>query len=167
MYSRQPDVDEEIVNDKPTRRRVPRKIKVSCRDWQQVVRLCDRRADGDPHTITLRGRHELVRGERVLIALSLPDELVLSLPGEVHSIDRDPVDDERIIHIDMVGLTPEIVARLRSMSQHAGVSGGATYFRRNRNPRGSGPAPAVSDGAVLGNLPLRKQIDQLGKKLGN
>jgi hypothetical protein len=145
---------------------LPRKIKVTCRDWRQVSRLCDEHAAGR-HSIVLRGAHKLVRGERVMIALSLPDELVLSIPAEVHSIDRDPVDDARVIFIQMVGLTPEMVTRLRSMCHSAGV-GGPTYSERKRRPRGSmPPAPAASEGAVLGNLRLRRQIDALGKKLDN
>lgn len=166
-----PDAPTEPIDDhRRPRRLAPRKIKIGCRDWRQVVRLCDEHAAGR-NSITLRGRHKVVRGEKVLIALSLPDELVLSIPGEVDSIDRDPVDDARVIFINMVGLTPEVVTRLRSMCQNAGVSSGAvartTYSKRNRAPRGREVEPASSTGAVLGNVRLRRQIDQLGRKLGN
>ncbi|HUH05614.1 MAG TPA: response regulator [Kofleriaceae bacterium] len=162
-----PDAPTEPIDEHLRPRRLaPRKIKIGCRDWSQVARLCDEHAAGR-NSITLRGRHKVVRGEKVVIALSLPDELVLSIPGEVHSIDRDPVDDARVIFIKMVGLTPEVVTRLRSMCHRAGVSARTTYSKRNRQARGSGAEPAVSTGAVLGNVRLRKQIDQLGKKLGN
>lgn len=163
-----PDAPTEPVGDRqPPRRRVPRKLKITCRDWRQVARLCDEHAAGR-HSITLRGRHMLVRGERVMIALSLPDELVLSIPAQVHAIDRDPVDDARVIIIDLVGLTPEVITRLRSMCHRAGVSAGATYSKRNRPPRGSAPVRFAEPGrAVLGNVRLRRQIDDLGKKLKN
>lgn len=147
-----------------SRRRVPRKIKVTCRDWAQVAKLCDDQQEGRSR-LTLRGAHRLARGERVFVALRLPDELVLSITAEVKSVRTDSVDGEPVFGIDMVGFTPEICARLRSMAQSAGVLLG-NPLHRSRAPRGSTPEP-TDDGAVLGNVRLRKQIDQLGKKLKN
>lgn len=154
------------VHDKENRRRAARKIKVTCRDWTQVAKLCDEQQSGKT-AITLRGSHKLTTGERLFVALRLPDEMVLSIAAEVGRVRTDPVDGQQVFSILMVGFTPEVSARLRSMAQSAGVLLGSTYTR-SRNPRGSAPeSPPAEDGAVLGNLRLREQIDQLSKKLKN
>lgn len=142
------------------RRRTHRRIKVTCRDWTQVAKLCDEQAAGT-HLLTIRGNHSLAPGDRLMVALSLPDELVLSIAAEVRSVQTDAVDGSRATSILMVGLTPEICTRLRAMCHSAGVGGAAQQLRRR--PRASRPPRASSPG----NVKLRRQIDDLGKKLKN
>jgi len=146
---------------RPTaRRRNHRRIKVTCRDWAQVAKLCDEQAAGT-HLLTIRGNQSLAPGDRLMVALSLPDELVLSIAAEVRSVETDAADGRRATSILMVGLTAEICARLRAMCQSAGVA--AEPQPPGKRPRASHPPHAASPG----RLELRQQIDDLGKKLTN
>lgn len=156
-------------------RKVVRKIKVTCRTWEQVDRLCDEQSSGRQF-LTLRGSHKLKVGERLTVALSLPDELVLSVAAEVASVRRDPVADAGVFSIHLIGLTPEVCARLRSMVLSAGGSQkrrrrGSYSQAGTRRPSSSNPAVSLSDddrtpvGAVLGNVKLRKQIDDIASKM--
>ncbi len=143
------------------RRRTQRRIKVTCRNWSQVAKLCDEQAAGT-HLLTIRGNHSLVPGDRLMVALSLPDELVLSIAAEVRSVETDAADGSSATSILMVGLTPEICHRLRAMCRSAGVDTAEPQPLRKR-PRASRPPHADSPG----KLELRQQIDALGKKLKN
>jgi len=135
------------------RRRTHRRIKVTCRDWTHVAKLCAEHAAGT-HLLTIRGNHSLAPGDRLMVALSLPDELVLSVASEVRAVETDPVDGRRATSILMVGLTPEICARLRVMCSSAGIAVEPALRKRPRRP-------------PSGNSTLRQQIDDLGKKLTN
>jgi CheY-like chemotaxis protein len=157
---------DDVTDDRPKRRRVPRKIKITCRDWEQVAKLCREQSDGK-QLLSIRGKHRLRAGERLFVALRLPDELVLSIAAEVHATRTDPASGEQVFSIALVGLTPEICARLRSMAQSAGAPTGGRTYARKRTPRGTEPPRPASPGQVIGNLRLRKQIDELGKKLKN
>jgi CheY-like chemotaxis protein len=162
-----------------------RKIKVTCHTWDQVERLCDQYAAGKS-ILTLRGSHRLRPQEKLIIALSLPDELVLSIGAEVASVRI--ADDGAVFSIQLTGMTPEMMAKIRSLvsagqsAERAG-SGGFRAPRASSPPldivreprridfdRGEteadtpiGETPPV--GAMLGNVRLRQQIDRLPHQL--
>jgi hypothetical protein len=94
-----------------------RKIKISCRTWDQVEKLCDEQSAGNH--LTVKGAHDLKRGDQLTVALRLPDELVLSLDAEVESVRMDPVKNEPVTSVYIVGLTPEVCTRMRSMSNQS------------------------------------------------
>jgi CheY-like chemotaxis protein len=161
-----------------------RKIKVTCRTWDQVERLCEQHSAGK-NVLTLRGSHRLRANEKLVVALSLPDELVLSIAAEVTSARQDP-SDGAVFCITLTGLTPEVAARLRSLILAGqGATGAGTYrIRRATAPPplrdhliheaarlrqaareaqepDAPPEDDPGDGANLGNLRLRQQIDRL------
>jgi CheY-like chemotaxis protein len=150
-------------------RKVVRKIKVTCRTWGQVDRLCDEQSSGRQF-LTLRGDHKLKVGERLTVALSLPDELVLSIAAEVASVRRQPASNNSVFSIHLVGLTPEVCARLRSMVLSASEPPKRLSNYHRSSPRAVTPQNLTNDditpaGAVLGNLKLRKQIDDMPGKM--
>ncbi len=155
----QPPRDERVTPASASPRRVQRRIKVTCRDWRQVGKLCDEHVTGT-HLLTVRGNPSLLPGDWLMVALSLPDELVLSIAAEVRAVETDPVDGHRATSILMVGLTPEICARLRAMCHSAGVPTAEPPLRAR--PRASEPPQGGA-----GNAKLRRQIDALTKKLKN
>jgi CheY-like chemotaxis protein len=108
-----------------------RKVRLSCRSWDQVERLCAQHSAGKT-VLTLRGPYRLHLGEPLVVALALPDELVLSLRAEVIAI-RDESGDIATYAIGLAGLTDVVIARLESMA--AAATGNSTdLFGRPTRP---------------------------------
>jgi len=142
-------------------RRMRRKIKVSCKRWDEVQKLCDEQSAGK-NVLTIKGQHPLEAGDQVTIALRLPDELVLSIAAEVERV-RDIGGARSAYSIRMIGLTPEVTSRMRSLVLAAAASKPG-YLKVNQVAVGSDTEiQPPREGAVLGNLRLRKQIDAIGR----
>lgn len=156
------------VGGKSVKRNVVRKIKVSCRTWDQVDKLVDQQAQGRS-MLTLRGSHRLKPRERLTVALSLPDELVLSIAAEVASVRRDETGGG-VFMISLCGMTPEVCVRLRAMAQAASGPRRPSAYKKQVS-RARSPDVIAEDtdvggnGAVLGNLRLRKQIETMANKM--
>jgi CheY-like chemotaxis protein len=101
-----------------------RKVRLSCRSWDQVERLCAQHSAGKT-VLTLRGRYHLQLHEPLVVALALPDELVLSLRAEVIAI-RDEQGEIATYAIGLAGLTAAVIARLEHMAAAATGSDLAT-----------------------------------------
>ena len=117
-----PPADDEPSSDatsaeRPRTRQALRKIRLSCRSWEQVERLCVQQAAGRT-VLTLRGPYKLELHEPLVVALALPDELVLSLRAEVIAI-RQGDDAAPVIAVELSGLTDAVTARLESMAAQA------------------------------------------------
>jgi CheY-like chemotaxis protein len=148
-----------------------RKIKINCKSWEQVEKLCEEHGAGRNH-LALRGGQKLKRGEQLVVALALPDELVLSVSAEVSSVRTDPIDGGRVYAILMVGLTPEVCARIQAMcdagrDSKKGRPGSYARVKRRApspSPAAEPPKPkpkpkpsAKEEAKVLGSLRLRKR----------
>jgi CheY-like chemotaxis protein len=90
-----------------------RKVRVQCRSWEQVSRLCQQHASGKT-VLTLRGTYRFREGEHLVVALALPDELVLALRAECTHVRRDRNGGE-VFGITLHGLTDDIRLRLEKM----------------------------------------------------
>jgi len=99
-----------------------RKIRLSCRSWEQVERLCEQHAAGKT-VLTLRGNYRLRMHEELVVALALPDELVLSLRAEVIAI-RPAETGGSVFAVGLTGLTDAVVQRLENMIVSARSGGG-------------------------------------------
>ena len=118
--------------ERPSRTRLAlRKIRLSCRSWDQVERLCAQQAAGRT-VLTLRGPYKLELHEPLVVALALPDELVLSLRAEVIAI-RQGDDGSPVIAIELSGLTDAVTARLEAMAAQA-LSPGLDIASRPTRP---------------------------------
>jgi hypothetical protein len=108
--------------------RAPRKLRVVCRSWEQVRRLCAQHAAGKT-VLTLRGPHGFTPGDVLTIALALPGELVLAIEATCLRADRDARGP--IYGIGLAGLTDAIRARLLALAaEHA--SGAMAAVHRPR-----------------------------------
>jgi hypothetical protein len=104
--------------ERPSRTRLAlRKIRLSCRSWDQVERLCAQQAAGRT-VLTLRGPYKLELNEPLVVALALPDELVLSLRAEVIAI-RHGDNGAPVFAVELSGLTDAVTARLETMAAQA------------------------------------------------
>jgi CheY-like chemotaxis protein len=120
------------VEREPTaghRSRRIKKIKVACRTWEQVQRLCEQPVEGC-RVLTLRGAHQLQSGQRVTVALRLPDELVLSIGAVVASAESAQADVDGAYQLELTGLTRELCARLRLLSRSRGGAAGLDALPR-------------------------------------
>jgi len=90
-----------------------KKIRLSCRSWDQVHRLCEQYGSGKT-VLTLRGEYRLSLHEPLVVALGLPDELVLALRAEVIAIRRDDSGGP-LFAVGLTGLTQAVVERLEGM----------------------------------------------------
>ncbi len=144
-------------------RRMRRKIKVNCKTWSEVQKLCDDQSDGR-NLLTIRGKHPLQDGDKVTVALRLPDELVLSIAARVERV-RPAKNDTYAYSIRLIGLTPEMTTKMRSLILESTSSQlKPSYMKVNKLAQGSDTEIQTSpEGAVLGNLRLRKQIDSIGR----
>jgi len=141
-----------------------RRILITCKSWGQVEKLCDEHGSGR-NPLVLKGGYKLTRGEQLSISLALPDELVLSVAADVVSARKDPVDGARAYGVLLVGLTPEMCARLRAMCQDAegGKRVGAYVHVAKRKTPAPERAPSP-EGKVLGGLQLKKRSGGDGLK---
>ena len=105
-----------------------RKVRVQCRSWEQVSRLCAQHASGKT-VLTLRGPYKFAQGEPLVVALALPDELVLALRAECTHVRRDR-DGGEIFGITLHGLTDEIRDRLERMVAAASTGQRAAPVKR-------------------------------------
>lgn len=90
-----------------------RKLRVLCRTWEQVRRLCAQHAAGKT-VLTLRGPHGFKVGDGLTIALALPGELVLAIEAACLRADHDARGP--IYGIALAGLTAEIRDRLLALA---------------------------------------------------
>lgn len=135
-----------------------RRLLITCKSWDQVEQLCDDHGAGRK-PLAIKGGYDLSRGDRLHIALALPDELVLSVAAEVISARIDPVDGFRTFGVLLAGLTPEMCARLRAMAQQAEGAGRrvGAYVHVAKREEPSSPRPGGEGAKVLGNLQLKKR----------
>lgn len=142
-------------------RRSMRKIKVNCKTWREVEKLCDEQSEGR-NLLTIRGKHPLEAGERITVALRLPDELVLAIAAKVERI-KPLGDDKNAYVIRLIGLTPEMCTRMRSLILEATSGSFKPRYMKVKAVGSETEIDTAPDGAVIGNLRLRKQIDALGR----
>ena len=107
----------EISEEPPDGRMPSRKVRVQCRNWEQVARLCAQHASGKT-VLTLRGTYRFREGEQCVVALALPDELVLALRAECTHVRKDRSGGE-LYGITLHGLTDDIRVRLEKMVAQA------------------------------------------------
>jgi two-component system, cell cycle response regulator CpdR len=124
-------------------RRRLRKVSVPCRSWAQVEQLC-RDALAGKNAIAIRGDYQVDEGARVIVALELPDELVLSINAVAGDQRCDPATGDTLTTVRLVGLTHDLCGRLRGMALEAGGAGA-------RIGAPSSPVPGI----VLGNVRKR------------
>lgn len=86
-----------------------RKVNVSCSCWEKVARLCSGRA-----RICVRGNYVLENGDRVRVALSLPDEITLSVDARVIERRNDAS------YIELTGLDDELSDSLLGLARERG-----------------------------------------------
>lgn len=113
----EPDVHAPPTPDSLEGRLPSRKVRVQCRSWEQVSRLCQQHASGKT-VLTLRGTYRFREGEHLVVALALPDELVLALRAECTHVRRDQHGGE-VFGITLHGLTDDIRVRLERMVANA------------------------------------------------
>jgi CheY-like chemotaxis protein len=116
-----------------------RKVRVQCRSWEQVARLCQQHASGKT-VLTLRGTYRFQEGEQCVVALALPDELVLALRAECSHVRRDKSGVE-VYGITLHGLTDDIRVRLERMVANAATT-------QMPAPPAAGSAPRTHERAV-------------------
>ena len=131
-----------------------RKINISCTSWDEVEDLCDKQSSGK-NTVTLKGTQNLAHGERLMVALSLPDELVLSFAAEVSSVRKDPLHGDIVTAVFLVGLTPEICARMRSLCNE-NQPRRPSYVKKSKRPQSG---PGQEPGHVIGVLGRKPDED--------
>ena len=113
----EPDLPPPPPTDSLDGRMPSRKVRVQCRSWEQVSRLCQQHASGKT-VLTLRGTYRFREGEHLVVALALPDELVLALRAECTHVRRDQHGGE-VFGITLHGLTDDIRVRLERMVANA------------------------------------------------
>lgn len=92
------------------RRNTPR-VRIACKSWDQVRRLCGDVADGTS-TITVRAQSLMEVGETVMIALGLPDEMIVSIGATILNRRAQAKNGKYPYQVDLVGLGPEQIAYL-------------------------------------------------------
>ena len=91
-----------------------RKIRLRCRNWFQVDRLCHAHAAG--RNLTIRGQFGLEPSERISVALCLPDQISLSIDAEVLCV-RDGSQSTQEFVVHLTGLSREVRNCLQALSK--------------------------------------------------
>ena len=118
-------------------RETPR-VNIGCSNWDQVRRLCGDVMRGMT-TITVRARCEMRAGEDVVVALELPDEMVVSIGARVLDFRERSADGKRPYQLDLVGFGSDEIAYL--LSSCDANSGDALQAEQAVKPA---PVPAPS-----------------------
>lgn len=93
-----------------TRRNTPR-VRITCADWDTVRRLCGDIMRGLT-TITVRAQVELRPGDDAVVALGLPDEMVVSIGARVLACREPGEDGKRPYQLDLIGLGDDEITYL-------------------------------------------------------
>jgi len=92
-----------VMAPAPTKtKRSASRVSVRCRSWEQVRKLCGD-VIGGLTTITVRARLDLLATQEVVLALSLPDEMVVSFEATVLECRSQGPDGKRSYQLDLVG----------------------------------------------------------------
>ena len=156
-----------------------RRVRLDVSDWRRVEGLCKSSVEG-PVFITVRSPGEAAPGDSLSVALRMPDEITVSIAGEVQALRPAGDREESELIVELTGLTSDLAARLASLAApskdalvgqyldarrpHALAWSGA----RNRRATSNGD----NDGSCHGrprraesNDELRSQIEVLGRRL--
>jgi len=103
-------------------RRMAPRVHVGCKRWTQVHKLCQDTRRGH-RQITVKAQANLHDDQDVVLALKLPDEMVLSMMARV--IRANPSNDTSVgsFLLEMVGFGEEQIAYLLDCCAKQGVSG--------------------------------------------
>jgi CheY-like chemotaxis protein len=140
-------------------RETPR-VSIACSAWEQVRRLCGDVMRGMT-TITVRARSEMLVGEDVVVALELPDEMVVSIGARVLAF-RDPSPDgKRPYQLDLIGFGgDEITYLLACCDSNAPISQVVDAFDSAATPARPAPAPAPMPPEQLEALQPDQDFDE-------
>ncbi len=172
----------EPVEDAP-RPRI-RKVKLNLSDWRRVEGLCKTSAEG-PVFIAVRGPGDAAPGDPLSVALALPDEITVSVAGEVQALRPGGDAAEAELIVELTGLTSELAARLASLASPSKEALVGHYFDARRPHAcawngGTGGNDLADDGDPDGdvsgrrgrvsellrdNREIRGQIDALSRRL--
>lgn len=97
------------------------RVRVSCRTWARLRRLCSARLGGS-RGITVRVRKHVPEGTAVDVVLELPDEMTVVLRGSVVGSSAEP-DGRRELRIDLLGFDLETARRLMGVAASHGEGG--------------------------------------------
>jgi hypothetical protein len=124
-------------------RETPR-VSIACSNWDQVRRLCGDVMRGMT-TITVRARCEMLAGEDVVVALELPDEMVVSIGGRVLDFRDRSADGKRPYQLDLIGFGgDEITYLLACCDNNAPISQVIDAFDSAATPARTMPVPEPS-----------------------
>jgi two-component system, cell cycle response regulator CpdR len=138
-------------------RREIRRLRLSLETWDDVLKLCERQTTDKPH-VTLRGAKPVVIGEKVIVALALPDEMALSIGAVVVACTWDAQRSKYMFAVNLIELTPEVCVKLRSMCQAAGSRKRGGSYRKIERPANVAPAsPTPPQGKPIGALSPRRR----------
>lgn len=92
----------------------PRKLRIECETWGEVERLLNQRSGGRNY-ITIDGEYAFRRGEALVVALTLPDDIELSVAATVASVRRERDRVAALFAVELSGMTPALRDRLAAM----------------------------------------------------
>jgi CheY-like chemotaxis protein len=118
-------------------RETPR-VNIGCSNWEQVRRLCGDVMRGMT-TITVRARCEMRAGEDVMVALELPDEMVVSIAARVLDFRERSADGKRPYQLDLIGFGSDEISYLL-----ASCDANSTDSQQTQKPVQAAPIPAPS-----------------------
>jgi|GEM_PF-1744115 len=166
-------------DEAPARARL-RKVRLDVSDWRRVEGLCKSSVEG-PVFITVRSPGEASPGDCLAVALRLPDEITVSVAGEVQALRPAGDGGESELIVELTGLTTDLAARLASLASPSKDALAGQYFDGRRPqaldwasvPNRRPPSGSENDGSVQGrrrrrpgsNDELRSQIEVLGRRL--
>lgn len=137
-----------------------RNLKIRCPTWDQVEEFYARKLKGG-RTLTIRVPFTPANGDRITLALGLPNDVVMAIDTEITGVKASPDGKKSMVRMELHGLTDEVLGRLKGFVADArrghGVAApipGAAGQRRKRAP--SAPPPAAPTDA-----PVDEVVDQL------
>lgn len=95
------------------------RVRVRCKTWERLRRLCDEQLAGR-RGITVRVRRQLRQGEKVLVGLELPDEMVVVFAGKVLEVGAS-AGERREYRLELHDLDGEQARRLLAMAAAHGA----------------------------------------------
>lgn len=129
-------------------RETPR-VNIGCSNWDQVRRLCGDVMRGMT-TITVRARCEMRSGEDVVVALELPDEMVVSIGARVLDFRERSADGKRPYQLDLTGFgAEEIDYLLTCCDDNSPASSQTDSALESGDHQPAGPTPAGPTSAEL------------------
>lgn len=138
----------------PQKPRAPHTLKVKCPSWDHVEAFYDRKLRGR-NQLSMRVPFLVDTGAQLVLALELPNEMVMAIDGEVTSAEPAADNKRSAIQLTLHGMTHEVRERLKALV----ADGRGGHAIGDREPAAESSQPAEPPVPMPADAPVDEPVE--------